>query len=145
MKNKILSAYIIALLFIVLACATAASASQSVLKPVSENIFTDTRNGKHWQMEKSKRFKTVSQVNEYLDLLNQGEHSDWRLPTREELAKLFTAFDLKESGDVRIQLEGNYWVADEQIQAGAWAIGDQCGPSRTFYTKKAGNVRAIRP
>ena len=121
------------------------TAGEQVLSTISEEIFQNSRNDQMWQMRKSKRFKNASSVVQCLNELNQGEYQDWRLPTKQELYKLFSDFDLKIHGDVRIRLEGNYWIENEGIQAGTWEIGDQCGPSRTFYTKKAGYVRAIRP
>lgn len=121
------------------------TAGEQVLSTISEEIFQNSRNDQMWQMRKSKRFKNASSVVQYLNELNQGEYQDWRLPTKQELYKLFSDFDLKIHGDVRIRLEGNYWIENEGIQTGTWEIGDQCGPSRTFYTKKAGYVRAIRP
>lgn len=121
------------------------TAGEQALKQISEDIFQNTQNDQMWQMKKSKRFKNSSSVEQYLHELNQGKYQDWRLPTKQELFNLFSYFDLKDHGDVRIQLDGNYWSADEGIQAGAWENGDQCGPSRTYYTKKSGYVRATRP
>lgn len=105
---------------------------------ISEEIFQNTRNDQMWQMRKSKRFKTTSSVEQYLSELNQGEYQDWRLPTKQELYELFSYFDFKLHGRVKVQFEGSYWIENEGIQAGSWEIGDQCGPSRTFYTKKSG-------
>ena len=121
------------------------TAGEPVLNQISEEIFQNSRNDQMWQMQKSKRLKTASSAEQYLNELNQGEYQDWRLPTKQELYKLFSYFDLKMYGNVRIRLEGNYWIENNGIQVGAWGIGDQCGPSRTFYMKKAGYVRAIRP
>lgn len=123
----------------------ASTAGEQALSQISEAIFQDTQNNQMWQMRKSKRFKNASSVHQYLEELNKGEYQDWRLPTQEELSTLVSYFDLKENGNVRIQFEGNYWIENQEVQAGAWEIGDQCGPSRTFYVKKAGYVRAIRP
>lgn len=131
---------------ICLICLTSLSqAAEPVLKSISGEIFENSRSGQMWQMGKSRRIRTSEAAERYVEKLNQGEYSDWRLPTKQELNKLFSLFDLKHHGDVRIQLEGNYWIENKGVMAGAWEIGDQCGPSRTFYTKKAGYVRAIRP
>lgn len=123
----------------------ASTAGEPVLTEISEEIFQNSKNDQMWQMQKSKRFKTASSVEHYLKELNQEKYQDWRLPTKQELFELFSYFDLKHHGSVKISIEGTYWIENDGIQAGAWEIGDQCGPSRTFYTKKVGSVRAIRP
>lgn len=121
------------------------TAGEQVLTQISEKIFQNSKNDQMWQMQKSKRLKTASSVEQYLKELNQGEYQDWRLPTKQELFELFSCFDLKQYGSVKISIEGTYWIENDGMQAGVWEIGDQCGPSRTFYTKKVGYVRAIRP
>lgn len=100
-----------------------------------------------WQLERSKRLRTTQEVDTYLAALNRGTYKDWRLPTRQEIFELFGFFDLKENGEVKLRLEGGYWLVNRngEIEVGAWEIGDQCGPSRTYFTKKAGYVRAVRP
>lgn len=127
------------------ALTTQAHAGEAVLTSVSEDLFQNKRNGQMWQVQKSKRLRSQAEVTTYLNKLNTGKYQDWRLPTKQELYDLFSFFDLKLYGDVRIQLEGNYWLENDGMMAGAWEIGDQCGPSRSFYTKKTGYVRAIRP
>jgi len=127
------------------ALTTQSYASEPVLTTVSADVFQNRRNGRMWQMHKSKRLRSPEDVATYLNKLNTGKYQDWRLPTKQELYDLFSFFDLKLYGDVRIQLEGNYWLENDGMMAGAWEIGDQCGPSRSFYTKKSGYVRAIRP
>jgi hypothetical protein len=143
--SKFLNLVLILLLTGLFITSDISMAGDQALKQISEEIFQDTQNDKMWQMQKSKRLKSASSVEQYLSELNQGKYKDWRLPTKEELYTLFTYFDLKESGDVHIQLDGNYWIENEGIQAGAWENGDQCGPSRTYYRKKSGYIRAIRP
>lgn len=119
----------------------------ATLEILSENVFRQQGGEKLWQMQRSKRLKTQDEVQEYLAALNHGEFHDWRLPTRQELYDLFSIFDLKQGGDVKIRLEGNYWLSDEKdgTHVGAWEIGDQCGPSRSYFEGKAGYVRAVRP
>jgi hypothetical protein len=118
--------------------------ADAALSVLTEDMFQQ-KNGIIWQMERSKKFKSAEDAETYINELNSGMYQDWRLPTPQELYKLFTHFDMKESGDVKIRLEGNYWLHDEAIHAGAWEIGDGCGPSRKYYTKKSGYVRAVRP
>ncbi len=114
---------------------------------VSENVFQDSISHLDWQIQRSKRIKTEKEVQLYIQTINHGEHNDWRLPTKQELYEIFSVFDLKLNGEVKVRLEGNYWLADDNGQAyvGAWEIGDQCGPSRSFSRGKAGFVRAVRP
>lgn len=136
----------IAVLFLLL-MAFPALCKDAAITTLSDTTFQENSSKKTWQMHRSKRFKTVDDATAYLNKLNQGEFSDWRFPTKEELFKLFSIFDLKEHGSVKIRLEGAYWLTDNkgQIYAGAWEIGDQCGPSRKFYKVDSGYVRAISP
>lgn len=117
------------------------------LEPVSSEVFKENRSGKMWRTTLSTRLKDSDQVAAFLSELNSGEFSDWRLPTKKELYDLTSIFDLKENGPVKIRVEGKYWMQDDKGApfAGAWEIGDQCGPSRTFYKGRAGYIRAIRP
>ncbi len=114
---------------------------------LSEKVFQESSSHLDWQTQRSKRIKTEKEVQLYLQTLNHGEHDDWRLPTKQELYDIFSIFDLKLNGEVKVQLEGNYWLADDKGQpyVGAWKIGDQCGPSRSFSRAKAGVIRAVRP
>ncbi len=124
-----------------------AIAQSESLTSVSEEVFQEKNNQKYWQIQRSKRIKSSEGVQLYLKTINQGEYSDWRLPTKQELSELFSIFDLKENGQIKIRLEGKYWLAENKQQpyVGTWEIGDQCGPTRSFSTDKAGYVRAIRP
>lgn len=122
-------------------------AGQAALIQLSDTTFQETSGERIWHLNRSKRFKTEGDATRYLNALNQGEFNDWRLPTKDELYKLFSIFDLKRNGSVKTRLEGTYWLTDKRgkMYAGAWEIGDQCGPSRTFYMYKNGYVRAVRP
>lgn len=136
---------LLAMLFLVMPYSL--EAADPSLKLAEDGVFQEGRSGRMWLMERSKRLKTSEEVAEYLNTLNQGKFSDWRLPTRQELYDLFCIFDLKESGEVKIRLEGAYWLKGEteQPEVGAWEIGDDCGPTRKYFQKKAGYVRAVRP
>ncbi len=120
---------------------------EAAIAQLSDTAFQEISSKRTWNLHRSKRFKTVDDATSYLDTLNQGEYNDWRYPTKEELSRLFSIFDLKQQGTVKIRMEGAYWMTDNEgkVYVGAWEIGDQCGPSRTFYTKKSGYVRAVRP
>lgn len=114
---------------------------------VGTAYFQDNRTQTMWTAVKSKKLATAEEVRQYLNRLNEGEYNDWRLPTKQELYDLFTIFDLKNNGKVRISIEGNYWLRkpEGKIIAGAWEIGDGCGPERVYYSKEKGYVRAVRP
>lgn len=117
------------------------------LRTLSGEIFQDTAHQHFWQVKGSRKLGERKEVSAYLATLNKGKFNDWRLPTKQELFQLFSDFDLKRNGNLRIRLEGNYWLTDDmgQSHVGTWEIGDQCGPSHTFYRGKAGYLRAIRP
>ncbi|SHO47288.1 DUF1566 domain-containing protein [Desulfopila aestuarii] len=148
-KSKIQSraALFLVAVLILTGSAIRVSAMESSLVPVSDSIFHDNRSKKDWQMNRSSRMKDVEEVQHYLQKLNTNGDTGWRLPTKEELYSLFSLFDLKENGKVKIRLEGKYWLQDEAdtIYVGAWEIGDQCEPTRSFFRGNAGYIRAVRP
>ena len=119
----------------------------AALENHGDGTFQELGTSRMWQIERSKKMKFSVEVRQYLDTLNKGTYSDWRLPTKQELYQLNTIFDFKKNGAVKFQFEGKYWLADQKgaVSVGAWEIGDQCGPERTFYHGKKGYVRAIRP
>lgn len=138
------------LLSLVILCLMAPLSLQAAVPSLEipeEGVFQERTSGRMWQMERSRRLRTMQDVDEYLKTLNRGKYSDWRLPTQQELYELFTIFDFKTSGDVKIQLEGSYWLVGKkgEVEVGSWEIGDQCGPSRSYYKGKTGYVRAVRP
>ena len=117
------------------------------LQKISPSVFLDGKTGRMWQLERSRRIREAGDAQDFLAELNGGEYDDWRLPTRQELFDLFQAFDLKEFGEVKIQIEGRYWLRTDtgEFSVGSWEIGDGCGPERRYYEGRAGYVRAIRP
>lgn len=112
---------------------------------LDEETFTESGTERVWKLFRSRRIKSLEQVDNYLSSINNSAHSYWRLPTRDELFRLFSKFDLKKNGDVLVPIEGNYWHTDDKgmISVGAWEIGDQCGPERLFYPGKSGYVWAV--
>lgn len=127
--------------------AGSANTDSGLLVSVSEEYFQNTRNGAIWTTTRSKRLATTREAQAYLNLLNKGSFDDWRLPSKQELFDLFSIFDLKNNGEVKIRIEGKYWLADGdgQISVGTWEIGEGCGPERRFFSGGKGYVRAIRP
>lgn len=117
------------------------------LQRISDAVFRDEATGKMWQLERSKRMRSPDEAIDYIAALNSGEYQDWRFPTKQELFELFQVFDLKNNGEVKPQLEGKYWLRNDDgaILVGSWEIGDGCGPSRAFFAARAGYVRAVRP
>lgn len=117
------------------------------LVQLSESLFQEKKLERVWQVQRSKKLKTTEDAVAYINQLNQGEFNNWRLPTKHELQDLFNIFDLKDNGNVTIRLEGSYWLAENHgvPYVGTFEIGDQCGPSRTFFKGKTGYVRAVRP
>jgi len=122
-------------------------AGQPLLKYSEDGIFQEIRNDRMWQVERTRKLASVEEVDIYLTSLNNGKYHDWRLPTKQELSELYSLFDLKNNGDVKLQLEGSYWLIgeDSKVQVGTWEIGAGCGPERAYFTKKSGYVRAVRP
>lgn len=132
--------------FLLLSPLTAAQAEDR-LKMHSDSVFLDTKTGAMWQLERSRKIRSVEQAYAFLSTLNEGKYNDWRMPTNKELAELFLLFDLRKNGDVEIKPDGSYWhhQEDGDITAGSWELGDECGPSRIFFREKHGYVRAVRP
>ncbi|BHH83805.1 Lcl domain-containing protein [Desulforhopalus sp. 52FAK] len=121
--------------------------AEESLVQISDSLFQEKNLGRVWQVQRSKKIKTTQDAIAYINQLNQGEFNNWRLPTKHELKNLFNIFDFKDNGNVMIRLEGSYWLAENHgaPYVGTFEIGDQCGPSRTFYNGKTGYVRAVRP
>ncbi|MBW1635993.1 MAG: hypothetical protein JRC87_07040 [Deltaproteobacteria bacterium] len=127
---------------------TAASAAlQDTSKTDGSNVIQEPESERMWTMDRSKKFRSPTQVEEYLSRLNKGEYSDWRLPTKWELYDLFQLFALKKIPPVKTKLEMSYWLAGEngKMRVGSWDAGDGCGIERKFYPGKKGYVRAVRP
>ncbi len=124
-----------------------ALASESALVVLDNGVVQERKTGRMWQVERSPKFRSQAEVQQYLGKLNQGQFKDWRLPNKWELYDLYKIFDLKKNGQVQLELNGSYWLGDNRgtMQPGIWEIGDQCGPERLFYSTKSGYVRAIRP
>lgn len=137
------------MIFICLQIAPAGSVEGSeAISLTAENRILQASNNRMWQANRSKKTHKAEDAESYLQKLNQGTYNDWRLPTKQELYDLFSIFDLKLNGDIKIRLEGNYWLSDDKNNlkyVGGWQIGDGCGPSRSFYKGKEGYVRAVRP
>lgn len=120
---------------------------KSLLVHSGELYFENSRKGSMWTKTRSRILTSAGEVKHYLAILNNGDFSDWRLPTQQELHDLFMIFDMKDNGDVKIRIEGKYWLTDKngEVAAGTWEIGDGCGPERHFHDADRGYIRAVRP
>ena len=123
------------------------SAKMGAVTTLDGGIIQEPGDGKMWQMDRSKKIKSSTEVQEYLSELNKGEYNDWRLPTKYELYDFFLLFALKENRDLDIKLEMSYWLVGDngKISIGSWEPGDTCGAERIFYPGLKGYVRAVRP
>ncbi|WP_163338446.1 DUF1566 domain-containing protein [Desulfopila sp. IMCC35008] len=124
-----------------------ADSRKSLLSLAGDSYFVDHLKGTMWTKMRSKEFSSPGDVQQHLSRLNEGEFSDWRLPTKQELYDLFGIFDMKNNGNVKIRIEGRYWLVNDKgdVVTGAWEVGNGCGPERIFYTGKKGHIMAIRP
>jgi len=114
---------------------------------LGNGVIQEPGEGKMWQKERGRAVNSYEEAVAYVGSLNLGGYSDWRLPTVYELYDLHYLFDLHKADAIKIKLEGNYWSGekDGEGMAGSWEIGDQCEPTRKYYSKKKGYVRAVRP
>lgn len=103
-------------------------------------------NGLLWQVERSEIFQSRREARDYAANLDLGGYSDWRLPSQDEYYSLCYIFELRRSGDCPIELKGNYWLSDDDEQAGRFESFPLCGGSSFRYLKSnSGRVRAVRP
>lgn len=103
-----------------------ASAKMGAVKILGGGIIQEPGDGKMWQMDRSKKIKSSTEVQEYLSDLNKGEYNDWRLPTKYELYDFFLLFALKENQELDIKLEMSYWLVGNngEMIVGSWEPGD---------------------
>ena len=146
LKARVLFFVLLSLVFLQTSPALGAGAEKAISLVLKDQIL-ETSTNRMWLADRSKKLDRVEDAESYLNGLNQGVYDDWRLPTKQELYDLFSVFDLKQNGDVKIRLEGYYWLLGDNNSkyVGGWQVGDGCGPSRSFYKGTEGYVRAIRP
>ncbi len=103
-----------------------ASAKMGVVTILDGNIIQEPENGRMWQMNRSKKMRSSTEVQEYLSNLNKDEYNDWRLPTKYELYDLFLLFALKENQELDFKLEMSYWLIGNngKMIVGSWEPGD---------------------
>jgi hypothetical protein len=147
MKYAHIVLVLLALLLLSLQGCAGKSSQQARLQNLGNGICQDTVSGRMWQIEKSQMTTDLKDAEQYVRALTLGGHSDWRLPTVDELYDLNYLFDLFQNGDCALDRKGNYWSGekDGQGKAGAWEISDQCDPVRQYAPSNKGYIRAVRP
>ena len=85
-------------------------------------ICQQTNNGLMWQIKKSPQYSTWQEAKKYAEALDLGGHTDWRLPTRDELYMLHYISSLQRDSNCMMKLAGSYWsgTTGEQAKAGKW-------------------------
>lgn len=125
------------------------SLSNDILTNKGDGTILSEKFQLQWQQDKSKRFASAKDVQEYVDKLNLGGYTDWRIPTKAESHNLFFSMDFGKSNakDMEMKMDGSMWVImdDGKLQAGAWDAGETCCIVRTFKKDSKGGVRAVRP
>ncbi|MEN8258674.1 MAG: DUF1566 domain-containing protein [Thermodesulfobacteriota bacterium] len=146
MNKNLMTCLLLALVVTLAGCAGKSAKNARYAIPV-QGILQDNATGQMWQLERSKRFKSFNEAKAFAEQLTLGGYDDWRLPTIYELYDLNYLFDLHKNGKITLDREGNYWSGEKDGDGmiGAWAISDQCDPSRQYEPGKAGYVRAVRP
>lgn len=154
MKKYMISTLLLVSFFVMQGCAgsTGALGDNSVSRKSGELVdlgngtCQEMRTGIMWQIDKSKRVRSLAEAEDYVAQLNLAGYDDWRLPTVAELFKLHLLFDVHANGDCTIERDGNYWSDEPDLQGrvGAWELDDNCDPERQYIPKEAGYVRAIR-
>lgn len=129
------------------AAADKATDPDNALVDRGNGVIEEKGTGRMWQQERSRSFKTLEQAEAYVKTLTLDGYTDWRLPTVYELYDLHYLVDVKKAEGIDLRMEGNYWVIDKEGtgMAGSWEVGDQCEPTRTYFKKTWGYVRAVRP
>ena len=103
-------------------------------------------NGLMWQIERSGKFSSFEDANNYLDTMDLGGYNDWRFPTKDELYMLSYLFEMKHSGDCPLKPKGSYWSKNGKEEAGEWYAYPLCGgPEFQYLESETGRVRAVRP
>ena len=138
---------ILLLLLLLTGCA-GLSGNATRLVDEGNGICRDSETGLMWQQEISEvEYDNLEAARDYVQKLNLGGYSDWRLPTIFELYELHFIFDSHKKSDCSLALAGNFWSdeKDGEGMVGAWEIGNQCDPDKEYFPGTKGRVRAVRP
>jgi hypothetical protein len=121
---------------------------QNDFKDNGNDTITDHATGLMWQKSGSDKFLTYENVKPYIDELNHkkfANHSDWRLPTVDELKLLL--MQEKQSNSLYInpifdEKQRWCWTSDQRTLGGAWYVDFNVG--LVYWYDVGYYVRAVR-
>jgi len=120
----------------------------SELQSAGDGTCLDVRTGRIWQTGKSRKITSLQEAETYVKNLRLAGHSDWRIPTRQDLFSLHDILFQQKNGDCPLKQTGNYWTIqeDEGVAPGHWETDYICGPVYKFIRSydNTGYVRAVR-
>jgi Protein of unknown function (DUF1566) len=114
-------------------------------KEVPEGVYLDPKTKLMWTIADNGKDIHWHEANEYAKQLRLGGFSDWRLPTIEELEKLY---DLKGSGEYNIRkpfaLTGAWvWSSTKEGSDSAWDFNFLFGERHRYLLGPSYNARAL--
>jgi hypothetical protein len=145
-EQAVISIFFTLLLLSASSCARLSSPGVTSAGSASIKVSTSPL---QWQRVRGPYFTNPEEARNYAEQLTLDGYTDWRLPTREEMLDFYYAFDFgsAQASELGINIEGYYWVMDEDgtINAGSWCDGQICEISRSYRASaKGGFVRAVR-
>ncbi len=120
------------------------------VKSSDGKTVTDRKTGLMWQQSGSDEGMTYKDAQAYVRKLNSRQfagHSDWRLPTIEELASLMENREM--NGDLHIdpvfdKKQRWCWSADKGASGSAWLANFYYGIVGRLFVDGSSHVRAVR-
>jgi hypothetical protein len=104
------------------------------------------KNGLMWQKERSSKFSSFQEAEDYMSKIELGGYTDWRFPTKDELFGLCYIVEHKLTADCPLNSGGSYWSKNGKGEAGEWYPYPLCaGYDFRFLKSNIGRVRAVRP
>lgn len=113
------------------------------IQHVPHGVYLDPETKLMWTIADNRKKINWHNANEYAKQLRLGEYSDWRLPTIDELEKLY---DPKEESNIRkpFHLTDNWvWSSTKQGSASAWGFDFVHGRRRRLPVVFSFNYRAL--
>jgi TIR domain/Protein of unknown function (DUF1566) len=123
---------------------TADAGPQAVQTEVPEVVYLDPETGLMWTTEDNGKDISWPQANEYAKELRLGGYSDWRLPTIDELAKLYdpeggNKYDIRKPFRLT---RGWVWSSNVEGSDSAWHFSFKVG-QRHHSPMASPNARAL--